>query len=792
MNSLTKTVLHRPVATVMIVVALLVFGISSVFNMKLQLTPDMDMPVMLVMTTYAGASPEDVEELVSKEIEDACGTLSGLDTVYSFSQENMSMVMFSFDYGTDMDDTFIDMQSAIERVKSDLPDDANDPTIIEMDMNAQDVMTLSVDAVEEGGNAATYVTEIVEDELDKLSDVADLTISGDDEEYISVQLIPELVKQYGLSISSVASSIASANFTIPAGDAEYGGTQKLNVSAKMEYKTPAEIATIPITTSSGDLIHVSDVANVSYAVTERETYSRYNGADTVSIGISKVQSSTAVDVSNAFIEEVEILNAENPYYVITATYDSSDTILNSLLTFGQTLILGVIITMVVLFIFFGDLKGSLIVATSMPLSVVLALMLMSYSGFSLNLMTLGALVIAIGMIVDSSSVVIEMCFRKRDDGLSFMDAAYEATKTVSMSLVASTATTIVVYLPLAMMEGLSGQLFKQLGFTIIFALVASLFAAITVVPLCFATYRPVEKKDTPVDRILERVRNGYTRVLKWALHKRVFVVLLSVGILVLSIFMAQFLNVELMGSTDEGIVAVSVEFRPGVKLDVIDAKVREIEAFVEESPYIEEYSTTVNESDAEGSVSATIADDCKMETQEVVDEWTEALSSYADNCEITVSSSSSLGMSSMSSAGSYEISLESNDLDSLKEACSTVSGVIANVSGVTSVTSSMADAASKAEIVIDPIKSVASGLSPASVSSTIYASLSGTDAMDVSIDDTDYTVTVEYPEDEYVTMNDVYGMTLTNTSGQDVPLSDIADMVYTDSPTTIRRQDGSY
>lgn len=790
MSKLTKTVLQRPVAALVIVVSLIIFGISSIMGMQLQLIPDMDMPVMLVMTVYPQAGPEDVERLVTEEIEDGCGTLSGLDSVYSQSQENMSMVMFSFDYGTDMDDAFIDMQEAVERVKSSLPDDAEDPIIIAMDMNAQPVMTLSVSA-DESVDVLNYVEETVEPELEKLSDVADVDISGGKSEYISVELIPELMKQYKLNISSVASAVSSANYTIPVGNADYGN-QKLNVSSTIEYKTPEEIGTIPITTGSGNVIRLSDVAYVHYAVEEADSYSRYNNGDNVSISITKVQSSSAVDLSRDVTKVIEELNAKNPDISITAVYDSSETIVDAIRSIAETLVLGVIITMAVLFLFFGDIKGSLIVGSSMPVSLLITFILMNFMGFTLNMLTMGALVIGIGMMVDNSIVVIEMCFRKRDEGMSFMDAAYEATKQVMASIIASTITTVVVYLPLATMEGISGQMFGQLGYTIVFALLASLVSAITLVPLCFSQYKPIEKKESRVNHILDIISEKYAGILEKALHRKKTVALSAVIIFIISIALFKFVNVELMPQTDEGQVAISVEFRPGMQLDVIDAKVREIEAFVAESPYISDYSAMVNEASANGTVEAYVADDCELATQEIVDEWTKTLKGYEDSCEITVSSASSLGMSSMGGGNTYDISMESRDLEKLKEACRQVADVVVEADGVISATHSLADAATKAEIVIDPIKAAAAGLTPQMASGTIYSMMSGSDAMDVLVDDREYTVTVEYPRDEYPTMNEVYGITLTSTSGVEVALSDIADIVYTDSPTSIMRQDGMY
>ncbi len=789
MSKLTKTVLQRPVAALVIVVSLIIFGVRSIMGMNLQLIPDIDMPVMLVMTVYPQAGPEDVERLVTEKIEDGLGTIAGLDNIYSSSWENMSMVMFSFEYGTDMDDAFIDMQEAVERVKRELPDDAEDPTIIAMDMNAAPVMTLSADATQEGVDVLSYVEETAQPELEKIGDIAELTVAGGDTSYISVELVPELLRQYRLDINSIASAVGSANYTIPAGTAAYGD-QNLNVSSKTEYLTPAEIATIPITTPTGNVIHLSDVANVHYAVAEPTSYSRYNGTDNVSLQITKVQSASAVTLSSEVMKKIEELNAENPEVKITAVYDSSDSIVESLISIGQTLLAAVLITMVVLFLFFGDFKGSLIVGSSMPVSVLIAFLLMKFMGFSLNMITMGALVIGIGMMVDNAIVVIEMCFRKRDEGLDFKEAAYEACKTVMASIVASTITTVVVYLPLAMMKGMSGQMFGQLGYTIVFALIASLVSAITLVPLCFSQYKPVEKKETPVNRFLTAVGERYAAILRKALHRKKLVAFTALVIFAISIFLFRFVNVELMGQSDEGQVEIGVEFRPGTKLDTIDAKVRELEEFVKDSPYIDSYSASVQESEASGSVRAYVADDCKLSSAEIVNEWTPLMESYKDSCEVSVSSSSSMGMGS--GGNTYEISLQGNNLERLKEACRNISDEVVKLDGVISASSSLADAGTIVEIVVDPIKASAAGLTPQAASGAIYSMMSGKDAMDVMIDDTEYTVTVEYPPDEYETVNDVYGLTLTNASGASVPLSDIADLVYTDSPQTIDRQDGRY
>ena len=302
---------------------------------------------------------------------------------------------------------------------------------------------------------------------------------------------------------------------------------------------------------------------------------------------------------------------------------------------------------------------------------------------------------------------------------------------------------------------------------------------------------PAEKKDTKINHFLDAVSEKYAGILRRALHRRLLVALVAVGIFIVSVFLFRFVNMELMGQTDEGQVSISVNFRPGTKLDTVNAKVEELERFVADSPYIDDYSANVTESSASGSINAYVADDCRLSTADIVDEWTKEVKGYEESCEISVASSSSMGMSGMG-GNTYDISLEGNDLEELKEACRIVSDAVVKADGVISATSSFADAATKAEIIIDPIKAAAAGMTPQMASGMVYSMMSGSDAMDVMIDDTKYKVRVEYPADEYATVNDVAGIMLTNSAGMQVPLSDIAEIVYTDSPQTISRQNGSY
>ena len=305
-----------------------------------------------------------------------------------------------------------------------------------------------------------------------------------------------------------------------------------------------DLQNVPLITNKGQVIRLSDVATVSMATSPNDSISRYNGTESISVSISKAQSAGTVDVSNAVKAVVAKAAAKNPAIQIDISYDSADSIIESLSSVAETLILGVLFSMLVLFIFFGDFKASLIVGSSMPISLLATLIFMSFAGFSLNVVTMGSLVIAIGMMVDSSIVVLESCFRLKDRKPDFKEAALEGTKVVANSVTASTITTVVVYLPLAMMKGLSGQMFSQLGYTIIIAMLSSLVVAITLIPIFFWKYKPKEKKNILANRILAKVGNGYKWLLGKIMLKKKTVMLVSIGLLVLSFFLAGQLDSE--------------------------------------------------------------------------------------------------------------------------------------------------------------------------------------------------------------------------------------------------------
>ena len=482
-------------------------------------------------------------------------------------------------------------------------------------------------------------------------------------------------------------------------------------------------------------------------------------------------------------QETDRLQKEHPGLVATASYDASDMILLAVKSVGSTLLMGVILSMLVLFIFFGDWKASLIVGSAMPISLLVTVIVMAVAGFSLNIITLGALVIAIGMMVDSSSVVLESCFRAKDKKPGFREAAEIGTRGVAGSIVASTITTVVVYLPLCIQTGLTGQIFGQLGYTIIIAMLASLISALTLVPLFFCIFKPQEKKELKLNGFLDKVKEKYDRLERKLLHKKKLSVLVAVVLLVMSFGLVSLMKVELMPAMDEGTISVAAAFRSGTKAEEVDKKMQEIEAMVAAHEDVDSY--TLTSSKGSGKISVNLKENRKMSSQEVADEWLEETKDMTGvQLDITVSSQMSTMMLT-SSGGS--VTLASTNLDDLKEAVSALQEKAWNIPGVLNVSSDAGEGATQIRVVIDPLDAMAHGMTPVQAAGGLYSMISGTEAMTITSNGEEYSVMLEYPEGTYTKAS-----SLLDASVGGVPLSEMATLQYTDSQQTVMKQDGKY
>ncbi len=798
MGKLADKVLKRPVTTVLAVLCLIFFGGMSLINQKLELIPEINMPMLIVTTVYPGAGPEDVAELVTKPIEEEVNTLGGVDTMTSSSSDNMSLVLLQYDYGTDMDNAYTDLRKKLDLVLSGLPEDVQDPTIIEMDINQMASMYLNVNnkAVD---NVYNYATDTLEPELEKLSSVASVDVSGGSSEYISIELIPEKLSQYNLDITTVASLVGSSSFTMPSGDTSVGSVD-LNVSSGVEYADAEALKRIPITVGSGDIIYLEDIAMVSQKEEDPTAIGRYNGQDTVMLGINRNQEYTDVDVSRQVTAAIEKLLAEDPNLEVNVINDNSESIVASLESVMSTMGMAVVISMVILFLFFGDIKASLIVGTSIPISILTAFIMMWAMGYSLNVITMSSIVLGVGMMVDNSIVVIESCFRAMKADRSFngyVHAAVLGTDIVGSSVLGSTLTTCVVFLPLGFLSGLSGQFFQPLGMTIVFCMVASLISAVTIVPLCYVFYRPKENVKSPAYKFIRALQNGYRHLMEKILRHKFTAMATTIALFVLSVSLLSGIRVEMMPMTDEGTISVSIVTKPDLKLSETDETLKKVEAIIMEDPDLDSYMLTSGgglsmgtSSGTTSSLTAYLKDDRVKSTKETARLWRDKLQAV-DNCDITVEESSTTA--SMAVDTNFNVTLLSADYDELSKASQRITDALMLRPEVTDVGSTLANSSPLVKINIDPVAAAAEGFVPAQLAQSVNAMVSGVEADDaMEIDGKEYSVMVEFPKDRYSDINSLENIMVRSSTSHSVLLKDVADIRFEDSPKSIVRENKQY
>lgn len=806
MIAITKLILRRPVSTFLAVLSLLFFGFIAFTTMKMELLPDMNFPYMIVSTVYPGASPEDIDELVSKPIEEEVSLLSDVEEVQSRSMENVSMVIVRYRYGTNMDRAYDKLKKKLDVLKGNLPDDAEDPDYIEFDINAQAGMVLAI-SDKTKANLYNYVKNNIEPEMEKLSSVASVSLSGGQAEYVRVELSEEKLAQYHLTMENIIQMIKASDFTYPAGSTHYG-KQKLSLSVSEDYSTIEKLKNLPLLTGTGNTLYLRDLATVSESLEEKSSIGRYNGEDTIGLSLSKTQTESDIAMSRDVKETIKDLEAQNPNLSIHIIQDNADSIKSSLSSVFQTMIMAVVISMAIIFFFFGDVKASLIVGSSIPIAILGAIVFMYAMGYSMNMLTLSALVLGVGMMVDNSIVVLEASFRAmdevQDERRSRRDAAIDAVRVVGASVFGSTLTTCVVFLPLGFLQGIAGQYFKPLGFTIVFCMLASLLSAITIVPLCFTLYKPKENEKAPAYKAVRSLQNSYRTLIGRFLRHKKAVVLGTFLILLFSLFLATKIRSELMPDIDSATVQISVLQKPGLDLEERDKVMREIEAMVAKDPDVDRYTTlsgggtgfqALYGGDSSSTVTAYLKKKRSVSTKEKAKAWQKLLETRPDEV-ITVKSVSDANFGAsdddVKTNEGYEVILKGADLQSLKEKSDALVSEMQKMESLTGIHSSLENAAPRLLVKVDPIKAAAEGLSPIALGQSLNSILGGKTVMKIDLDGEKSDVRVEYPKDRFDTLEKIKNIRFSTPRGAAVALDSVATVDFSDSPATIIREDKKY
>ena len=800
----TKFVLRKPVTAFLIMLSIVFFGAISILTFQYELMPEINMPMYAVVTIYPGAQPEDIDINITKKLEDELYNLQGAKHLQSGSRENVSIIAVQYNYGQNMNQAYTDLKKAIDKVKVDFPDDVQEPTIYELDVSSMPVIKISIQS-KSGADLYNYVEENVVKELEKISEVSSVDISGGQEDYVKISLRPDMMERYNLSMATLEAIIANADFTLPGGDVKVGD-RELAVSSAVNYNTVESLKLIPIITGNNRTLYLEDIADVYKTKKDKTAAGRYDGEDCIILSVTKTQSASTVTLSRKVRDALDKLVASEKDLAAEVVEDSAHNINNSIKNVFETMGMAIALSMLIIFLFLGDIKASLIIGTSIPFSILTAFVFMNLSGYTLNVITLSALVLGVGMMVDNSIVVLEACFRASDEYAGKKDISYyclaalKASKVIGASVFGSTLTTIVVFAPLGFLEGMAGQFFKPLGFTIVFCMLASFVSAITVVPLVYVLIRPVEKEESPAGNLVRHLQDMYRKYLPRLLKHKWITAIVSLVLLFSALSLLPTFKSELVSATDNGMIRINITTKPGLSYEARDEIYKKFEEFVVAQPETKDYvlsnsagGMSLSNSGSQSLIAYLVDRKDRQKTDQVINRWKRDLGNMTD-CTIDLESYSTSAVRSfvMDDSEKIEIYLESSDYRSLKEANDRVVKMLEQRKDVGNITTSLDNDAPKIKIELDPILAASEGFTPKAIGGLLYNTMSGIEVMEKTIEDETMSIILEYPDTEYDTIEKVANFKIKSANGTETTLRDIAKIYYEDNPRSIPKYDKKY
>ena len=793
-----QTFIKHHVMTILLYILVVVFGFYSFQNLPLALMPSMEVPAAVVYATYPGAGPEDIEQQVTKKLEGAVAGLSGLDTLQSTSSENMAMLVIRFTNDTDMDQAMTDLRDKVAQVKSQLPDDASDPTVMSIDIDSMPVVSVAL-----RGNDLASLQSIAEDEirpaLERLDGVASVDISGGYEQEIAVHTDASRLKGYNLTISSIGQQLGADNIAIPGGDLD-NGSQTLAVRTDGEYSSIDDVKNALISLPAGGTVRLSQIADVSMQPKDQDAISKVDGEECIILSVNKQSGSNTAQIAELAKAEFDSLLKSNDSLQWNIVMDQSDYINMTVDNAIQNIWMGVLFAAIVLFLFLRDFGATMAVTIAMPCCILFTFLIMNVLGITLNMMSLGGITLGVGMIVDNSIVVLENIFTYRADGYDRLEACTKGTGEVIGAVIASTLTTVAVFLPIALSGGMAGMMFKEFCITIVALLLSSLIISITLVPLlCYfllggtkqQSIKPQGSGATPITE--KPLSRAYRSSLNFLITHRWAGVALTVVICIVSVLSVSQAGMELIPEMDEGEVSVTVSMPNGSTMEDTAAIEDRIAAIaVDTIPELEQIyystgsSTSIMSSSSGASVTISLVDLDQRDrsSADIAKQLRHDLQDIA-GCELTVSTSSTM---SMSTDSDISVELTGDDYDQLAETADDLANQISALPDAINVESSAGEQTPRVAVKINRENASRFGLNAATIGGLVRGELTGSTATTLRMNGEEYDVTVAGDEDVATSLDALRSMQIPTMTGGTVPLSMVAD-VYTElSPQSIVRK----
>lgn len=809
--SLYEGAVKKPIMTSLCFLAVVIFGLFSLSKLPIDLYPDIDTNSIMVMTAYPGASASDIENNVTRPLENTLNAVSNLKHITSRSSENMSLITLEFEFGNDIDVLTNDVRDKLDMVSSQLPDDVENPIIFKFSTDMIPIVLLSVQANESQAALYKILDDRVVNPLARIPGVGTVSISGAPKREIQVYCDPNKLEAYHLTIESISAVIGAENRNIPGGNFDIGSeTYALRVEG--EFDDSSQLNDIVVGTHNGANVFLRDVARVVDTVEERAQETYNNGVQGAMIVVQKQSGANSVEISKKVAEALPRLQKNLPSDVkIGIIVDTSDNILNTIDSLTETVMYALLFVVLVVFLFLGRWRATLIICITIPLSLIASFIYLAISGNTINIISLSSLSIAIGMVVDDAIVVLENVTTHIERGSDPKQAAVHGTNEVAISVVASTLTMIAVFFPLTMVSGMSGVLFKQLGWMMCAIMFISTISALSLTPMLCAQLLRLQKKPsklfklffTPIERSLDRLDVEYAKMLNWAVRHRWMVILGCVVFFFLSLICAKGIGTEFFPAQDNARIAVQLELPIGTRKEIAQELSSKLTNhwLTKYKDIMKVCNYTVGQADSDNTwasmqdngshiisfnISLVDPGDRDVSLETVCEEMRQDLKSYPEfsKAQVILGGSNS-GMSAQATA---DFEVYGYDMEMTDSVAARLKKALLNVSGVSEVNISRSDYQPEYQVDFDREKLAMHGLNLSTAGNFLRNRINGAVASKYREDGDEYDIKVRYAPEFRTSIESLENILIYNNKGESVRVKDVGRVVERYAAPTIERK----
>lgn len=783
--------IRRPVATTMLMISMMFIGLIAMFSMKSEMLPNMNIPVVTIRTSWNGAVPEDVETQITKKIEEVLPNVEGIDKIESTSQYGMSTIVVKFDYGIDADDKVTDIQREVSRLVNDLPDDADTPVVKKVEAGVGNLtMVVSVSGASRM-ELNTALENYLKPRLESLTGIGEVNIFGTPDKQVQIQVNGDKLAAFGMSPMELYQMIGSSSQSIPLGTIDTG---KKQIVARFMGETNYidQIENI-ILRSNGNILRVKDIADVVLTTEDPTDVGYFNGKENIVLVIEKSSDGSTIDLNNAARKVLEdVKSVMPPGTEFNIMLDTSEDIVKSISSIGSSALQALVLATIVLLLFLKNIRATVLISIALPVSVIFTFAFLALNGTSLNLISLMGLSLGVGMLTDNSVVVIDNIYRHMTELKSpVMAAADDGTTEVTMSVIASSLTTMVVFIPVLFIPGIAREIFRDLSFSIIFSNLAALIVSLTLMPMVASRFLSNKQNITKEGKIFTAVKEKYLVVINWAVKHRVKTIIIPIVLFVIVMFgLGRFLKVQFMPKQDQGRYSVVAELGKGVDIERAEEIGRKIEEIVKANKNTQTYFSLIQNDTVAVNVEIGKKDTRDESVFEIIDEIRPSVEKIPG-----IRPNLSEDFQMRSPQRDVEFDIVGPNLDELKVIGKQVMAHMVKYPGAVDVTSTVDAGNEEARVVLNREKIRSYGINPVTVGQTVsYFVLGGDrgDTLTVKTGTEEIDVLIRLPKDKRKEVSDLSNLNIKIGEGQFVKLSDLATIEMAEGSPEINKTDRIY